>query len=166
MAFEIGDGGFGFGAFRADKPEGEDVDRRTPVVEQTFVAVADLLDVERLVADPLGHRGAAGPHLDGQQGVEDGQDGPVVDSYRAPEATVAFEEGEPVGVKQAPAVGGKGEAVVVGTAVDGPEGGEEPVPGRGPALQGVLAVAGGDHPQVVAQGEHRVGLRPQVVLGR
>ncbi len=159
---EVGDGDFGFGAFGADEAEGEDVDGGAAVVEEAFVAVADLLDVEGLVADPLGDPAAAGLDLDGEEGVEDGEDGAVVDGNRPSGAddgvvggaevdaaddhvvgrSAAFEEREPVGVEEAAAVGGEGEAVVVGAAVDSPEGGEQAVPCGRAAFEGVLAVAG------------------------
>ena len=57
MGFEVGDGDLGLGAVGADEAERQDVDGSAAVVEEAFVAVADLLDVERLVADPLGDLG-------------------------------------------------------------------------------------------------------------
>ena len=104
---------------------------------------------------------AAGLDLDGEERVEDGEHGAVVDGDGPAGAVdsvvgwsevdaaddevvgraAAFEEREAVGVEEAAAVGGEGEAVVVDAAVDGPERGEQAVPGGRAAFEGVLAVA-------------------------
>ena len=62
--FEVLDPDFRLRAVRSDESERKNVDRRGAVVEEAFVAVADLLDVECLVADSLGDLGASGFHLD------------------------------------------------------------------------------------------------------
>ncbi len=186
LSLELGDGELGLGALGADQAQRQHLHGSAAVVEQALVAVADLLDVERLVADPLGDGATAGPDLDVEKSIEDGEHGPVVDAHRSartdrdivggPEVDAVrhevvgcpkpFEEGEPAGVEEAAAVGGHRQAVVVGPAVDSTEGGEEPVPGGRATLEGVLAVPGRSASKVVAQGQHRVRLGPQRVLGR
>ena len=124
--------------------------------------------------------------LDREERVEDGEHGAVVDRHRPARAfdgvvrwaevvagddqvvgrAAAFEEREAVGVEEAAAIGGQGEAVVVDAAVDGPERGKQPMPGGGAALERVVAVADCRGPEVVAQGEHGVRLGPERVLRR
>ena len=120
------------------------------MVEETFVAVADLLDVEGLIAETLCDSRSACLDFDGQQRVEDGEHRPVVDRDRPTERlgdilgrseilatddyvvwhAAAFEEWEAAGVEEASAVCGEGEAVVVDAPVHGTEGSEQAVPSR------------------------------------
>ncbi|MEZ5264672.1 MAG: hypothetical protein R2755_23475 [Acidimicrobiales bacterium] len=183
--FEVRNSGLGFAAFGTNETDGELVDADGAVVEEALVAVADLFDVEGLVGDPSGDLGAARLHMHGEQGVEDCEDGAVVDGDGASRSrfglrvgaeadapsddvvgsTAAFEEGEAVGVEEAAAIGGKGEPVVVDAAVNGSEGGEEAMPGGGASLEGVKAVTGRGLAKIVAERQDAVGLSPQGVFG-
>lgn len=68
----------------AVQPDGRGVDPDGGVVEQALVDVADLLDVQGPVRQPLGlgRAGAAALAAQHLEGVEQVQDGPVVDRYR------------------------------------------------------------------------------------
>ena len=169
MVLEVVNRDLGLSAFGAGEADRRAIDSHRAVVEQPFVAVADLLDVERLVADPLRDRAPPGPHLDVQESIEDGEDCSVVDGdgssgpgrYVFSGAEVdstghdvvwgaaSFEEGEAFGVEEAAAIGGEGESIMIGAAVDGAAGGEQSVPGGGAPFECVLAVTGRDCTQFV-----------------
>ena len=107
--FQFGEGDLGLLAFGPGQPQHRLRGTLGGVVEQTFVDVADLFDVERPEAEPAG----LALHLQVLQRAEQVQHRAIVDRQRrgrggAPRRPrlAAFEEREAVGVEQIPAVGG------------------------------------------------------------
>ena len=72
--FEILDPDFGLRAVGADESERKDVDRRSTVIEEAFVAVADLFDVER----SEGELSAMATLVQRLERVEQVEHGPVI----------------------------------------------------------------------------------------
>lgn len=96
--FKRGERDLRFLAFLADQAHGDLVDLGAGVAEQTFVDVADLLDVDVAERDPPGRLSLELGDLDG---VEDFQHHPVADGDGEGAAFVASgQEREPARVEQ------------------------------------------------------------------
>ena len=110
--------------------------------------MADLFDVDVAVRQASGVGGAAVvAEVQHEQRVQDGEhvevghrDGCAGVGGPGAVGVTAFQEREPVGIKEAAAVGGHRQFFVVDAAVNGPAGGQQPMPGRGAGLEslGVL----------------------------
>ena len=111
--------------------------------QQALVDVADLLHVEGAERQPP----ALAADLHVLDGAQHPQHGPVVHGGRAGRRSgvvcaTAFEPWVAVGVEQAAAVGGQPQVLVRDTGVYGAGQREQPVPGGGAVLQGLLARPG------------------------
>ncbi len=131
------------------------------MVEQAFVHVPDLLDVQGAEAEParLGRAAARHPDLQHLQRVQQVQHGAIVDRQRpgrgGPPTGAGqspLQEGEAVRVEQAAAVGRQIQAVVGDAGMDGAERGEQAAPGVEAALQHLFAVPVGGFAELGAQG--------------
>ena len=79
VGFEIGERDFRLGARLADEADGGGFDAAGSVVEETFVDVADLLDVQTAERQPAGFGDARLAHLENLQRREQAQHGAIID---------------------------------------------------------------------------------------
>ena len=118
------------------------------MVEQAFVDVANLLDVEGAEREPPRFGGAAAWHCDAEdlerlQQVQHRaivhRQGPGVGRFPVRFLRTAFEEGEAVGVEEVATVGRQAQILVLHTSEDSAKGRQEAAPGVAAALQHLLA---------------------------
>jgi hypothetical protein len=166
--FQLGERDFRF--VFAIQAEGDFGRAAGGVIEQAFVNVADLFDVEGAEGDAPRFRGAAAwdAHSEELEGFEQVEDHAVVHRQRvgrgiAPAAGgfTAFEERVAIGIEKRSAVGRETHGLVLHAAVDGTEGGQQTRPGIVAAFKDFLAVLVGAFAQEFPQGRDGVVLAEQ-----
>jgi hypothetical protein len=149
----------GFGT--ALQPQGDGRGAAGGVIQQAFIDVADLLDVERAEGKPASLGWAAAGELGAEdlQGLQKVENDTVVDVRRlggrgAPLGAcgAAFQERVTIWIEERAAVSGQAHGIVLHAAMDGAEGGEKAAPGIRATLQHLLTALVGDFPQLLAQG--------------
>jgi len=130
------------------------------VIQQTFIDVANLFNVEGTEGNPAGLRRAAAGHfqLKNLKRVEQVKHGAVADLERlsglvTPVRTgfAAFEERKAVGIKERPAVGRQTHGFMLHPAIDGAEGGQKATPRVETGIKDFLNVFVRDLLKLIAQ---------------